>query len=128
MNTVNPAVKIAITNHLSKTLKNLQIPYNIDVVYGDDVEWASKPLDIVLSSLISMDDIVTSTKQYKAFHEKLHEEVSVIMPSYSPCWYVHEVIRIIALDGKKIPALLIETLSCPAGNIHEVKAHNLLED
>ncbi len=117
-------IKNAIIGSLTQALKDFHTLSSIEVTYGDDVEGVSNPLDIIVSSLISVED----TANYRGFHKKLLEEVSTIMPSHSPCWYVHEVIRISAPDGKKIPGAFIETLSYPERNIHEVKAVNLLKE
>ena len=116
--------KNAIIGSLTQTLKDFQTLSNIEVTYGDGFEGVSNPLDIIVSTLISVEDIAN----YRGFHKKLVEEANKIMPSYSPCWYVHEVIWILAPGGKKIPGALIETLSYPERNIHEIKAVNLLEE
>jgi len=116
--------KNAIIGSLTQTLKDFQTLSSIEVTYGDDVEGVSNPLDIIVSSVISVEDIAN----YRGFHKKLLEDVSTIMPSYSPCWYVHEVIWILAPGGKKIPGGFIETLLYPEKNIHEIKAVNLLEE
>ena len=115
-----------ITNHLNEALKDFSCLSSVGIAYGDSSDGVTTPLDIIVNSLIPVGDDRIFSEQYENFHERLHEEISMLLPNYADCWYVHEIIRFRLLDDKIVPAALIETFSCPSRGEHTVKTRKLI--
>lgn len=117
-----------IKSYLTESLKEFSSLMSIGIAYSDPSNGLPQTLSVVVGYDVPLSEILDGNTKYNVFHKKLHEEVGKIMPTYTPRWYVNEVISIAFPEGKKMTAALIETHFFPEKDIHDVKVHNFLEE